>query len=271
MTFRSLGYATDIAILQLGGSEVTDEGDALIVRSPHSPTFWWGNFLLLDRAPEHGSASAWVDRFHHAFPTSRHIAIGINETRADDDTLQGFRDLGLEVEYSTVMTTQAVTPPARINSAAIYRPLVSEDDWAQSVDVRCACNDMGLEPVSYRAYVSDKTASNRRLMAAGHGQWFGAFVDGRLACQMGLFRAGEGLARFQSVETHPDFRRQGLAANLVFTVSRFGLDELRASTLVMVADPDYFAIDLYRSVGFSDTETQFHISRRPPEDVVSDS
>jgi hypothetical protein len=33
----------------------------------------------------------------------------------------------------------------------------------------------------------------------------------------------------------------------------------------MVADPNYFAIDLYRAVGFAPTETQIQIER-PPAD-----
>nr|MBA2558703.1 GNAT family N-acetyltransferase [Propionibacteriales bacterium] len=34
-------------------------------------------------------------------------------------------------------------------------------------------------------------------------------------------------------------------------------------TLVMVADPDYPAIRLYRSLGFVDTETQLQAERPP--------
>ena len=68
---------------------------------------------------------------------------------------------------------------------------------------------------------------------------------------MGLVTAGPALARFQLVETHPDVRGRGLAGTLVHHVSRYGFDTLGAETLVMVADPEYLAIRLYRSVGFS--------------------
>ena len=37
---------------------------------------------------------------------------------------------------------------------------------------------------------------------------------------------------------------------------RYAFDERGARTLVMVADPDYLAIRVYRSVGFDDTEVQ---------------
>ena len=41
-----------------------------------------------------------------------------------------------------------------------------------------------------------------------------------------------------------------------------GLD---ARTLVMVADPEYLAIRVYRSVGFADTEVQIGTERKPEE------
>jgi predicted GNAT family acetyltransferase len=140
---------------------------------------------------------------------------------------------------------------------------VSDDDWAQSVELRVACIDEGLDPAGYRIFAERRGATMRALVALGHGGWFGAFVDGRLVSQMGLIKAGSQLARFQSVETDPGFRRQGLAGSLVHHVSRVGFDEFGASTLVMVADPDYFAIDLYRAVGFEVTEAQLQVERRP--------
>lgn len=45
--------------------------------------------------------------------------------------------------------------------------------------------------------------------------------------------------------------------------SRRGFEEFGAETLVMVADPNYFAINLYRAVGFSSTETQLQVERPP--------
>jgi predicted GNAT family acetyltransferase len=107
--------------------------------------------------------------------------------------------------------------------------------------------------------VKARVQNTQMIVAAGHGAWFGAFIEGRLVAQMGLIAGGRGVARFQSVETDPDFRRRGLAGSLVHYVSQYGFHELGARTLVMVADPDYFAIDLYRSVGFAATETQLQI------------
>ena len=163
------------------------------------------------------------------------------------------------------MTATAVHPPAHPNGEADYRTLESEGDWSQSIELTLACNDE-YEPVSHRTFVERRVASNRVLVEAGHGAWFGAFLDGALVSQMGLVTAGPALARFQLVETHPDVRGRGLAGTLVNHVSRYGFDTLGAETLVMVADPEYLAIRLYRSVGFSDSESQLQVERKPAED-----
>jgi ribosomal protein S18 acetylase RimI-like enzyme len=259
----SLGYRTDLALLELGGSEIEDRGDHVVVRSPHNPTFWWGNFLLLAAAPAPEEAAGWLETFAREFPDAEHLALGVDSVDGSPDTLAPFVDRGLRVEASAVMTATRVHEPPRPNRDAEYRPLASEDDWQQLVDVRMACNDDGHEPTGYREFVVAKVATTRRLVEAGHGAWFGAFEAGRLLSTMGLFRAGTGLARFQNVETVPEARGRGLAGTLVHHASTYGLTELGAGTLVMVADPDYLAIRIYRSVGFAETEVQLGAEKPP--------
>jgi predicted GNAT family acetyltransferase len=162
------------------------------------------------------------------------------------------------------MSASAVHEPPRPNREATYRQLTSDGDWAQSVDLTLVCHDEQDVPAN-REFATRKAATNRTLVAAGHGAWFGGFLDGALVAQMGLFSASPGLARFQSVETHPDARGRGLAGTLVHHVSRYGFDELAARTLVMVADPDYLAVRVYRSVGFSDGERQLQAEQQPAE------
>jgi ribosomal protein S18 acetylase RimI-like enzyme len=260
----SLGYRTDLALLQLGGSEIAERDDHIVVRSPDNPTYWWGNFLLLRSTPAVEATDTWLSRFVSEFPGAEHVALGVDGVDHDLVELRGFAERGLSVELETVMTATTVHEPRRPNRDATYRQVESDADWAQSVELRMACNDE-FEPGAHRVYAERSTETNRALVRAGRGAWFGAFQDGQLLSQLGLYGAGAGRARFQHVETHPDARRRGLAGSLVHHVSRYGLDELGAATLVMVADPGYVAIDLYRSVGFRDTESQLSIERRPPK------
>ncbi|MDQ2792355.1 MAG: GNAT family N-acetyltransferase [Actinomycetota bacterium] len=263
MELTSLGYRTDIALLRLGGTQIEDLGDYLVVRSPHNPAHWWGNFLLLAHIPSADASQSWLNRFAAAFPGAEHVALGFDGQHGSVADLGWFAGQGFNAEAQTVMTASEVHEPARLNTYAVYRGLSSDEDWAQSVELRVRCNEGAFEPRAYCAYVTANAQSHRGLVDAGHGGWFGAFVDGQLVSQMGLFSAGPRLARFQSVETDPDHRRRGLAGSLVHHASRYGFGVLSARTLVMVADPNYFAIDLYRAVGFVATETQLQIERQP--------
>jgi ribosomal protein S18 acetylase RimI-like enzyme len=154
-----------------------------------------------------------------------------------------------------------VHEPPRPHLGATYRPLESDADWAQQIEVARAGEDVGYD----LPFVTARTRADRRLVDGGYGAWWGAFEGDRLLASMGLFTASEGLARFQNVKTHPDARGRGLAGTLVHRVSRYGFEELGARTLVMVADPDYLAIRIYRSVGFAETERQLQAQRKPVE------
>ena len=255
MDVVSLGYRTDLALLSAGGSVVEDRGDHVVVRSPHNPTHWWGNFLLLDRSPAVQDASPWLERFVAAFPEAGHVAIGVDGTTGSVPDLASWSAAGLVVEAQAVTTATSVRPPRRC-ARTVCRAVTSDADWAQSVELRVRCHDGPEEPAVFRAYAAAQARTRRQLVEAGRGMWFGAFDGDRLVCHQGLFDAGPGLARFQSVETDPEHRRQGLAGSLVAHASRYGFEVLGARTLVMVADPAYHAIDLYRSLGFVVSETQ---------------
>lgn len=260
MEIRSLGYRSDIALLGYGGSVVEDRGTHLVVRSPHNPRFWWGNFLLLRRMPTAAEASGWMAEFERALPGAEHRAFGIDVTTGDGDDLAGLAAVGLTPDVSVVMTATEVHEPARRDAEAAYRPLRSDDDWQQQVALTIAGSERHAGDLEF---VLARTASDRLLVEQGRGAWWGAFLGGRLMSSMGLFVASEGLARFQNVKTHPDARGRGLAGTLVHRVSRYGLDELGATTLVMVADPEYAAIRIYRAVGFTDSERQLGCDRAP--------
>ena len=256
MDVRSLGYRTDLALLRLGGSEVEDRGTHLVVRTPANPTFHWGNFLLLPRPPEPGHADHWVETFEREFPDALHRAFGVDGTEGTVGDLAPFAELGYDTDASSVMTARGVHPPARPNPEAEVRPLVSDatgpSTWSWRSSARTSTTPWSSPP---------RAEAHRRNIEKGHGRWFGAFLDGRLVASLGIFTAADGLARFQEVKTHPEARGQGLAGTLVHAAGRHALDEMGAETLVIVADPDYLAIRVYRSVGFDDTETQLGASR----------
>ena len=259
MQVRSLGFQTDLMLRRLAGASVADRGDHLVVVTPSNPAFYWGNFVLLERPPAEGDAARWLDVFAAAFPEARHVAIGIDGTDGRTGDIDPLREAGLELEVNVVLTASELRgdQPTGVD----VRPLVSDDDWRQAVDVRVAAYDD--ETSNHRDFVQRKFAEARELVAAGHGRYFGGFVDGTVRASLGIFTGDQNVARYQNVETHPDYRRRGLARALLLAAATAARTELDAETLVIVAEPDYFAIELYRSVGFADAERQVQLQRPP--------
>ena len=159
------------------------------------------------------------------FPEARHRTFGIDGTEGNIDDLAPFTALGLEAEASSVMTAVTVHEPPRPNTDATYRPLTSDDDWAQQVEVSRAGEDIGYD----LPFVTAKTRADRRRSSRGTA------LGGERSRAAGCCRRWRcpppppGLARFQSVKTHPDARGRGLAGTLVHRVSRYGFEELGAS------------------------------------------
>jgi GNAT superfamily N-acetyltransferase len=253
----SLGFRTDVALRALEGAEVADRGDYLVVRTPGNPEFWWGNFLLLAQVPRPGEAGAWLDRFATEFPAARHIALGV-DTAEDGPVPEDLSAAGLAVEHLAVLTAAQPNSPPHPNIDAEIRLLDSDADWRQSVELAIRCHDAD-EP----AFLERRAMARRRLTQTGAGAWFGAFTDGRLQAQLGLFDVGDGCARYQHVETDPGARRRGLAGTLLWAAGRYGREVLGTCTFVIVADPADVAIRIYQACGFIPREAQLSFDRPP--------
>jgi hypothetical protein len=109
------------------------------------------------------------------------------------------------------MTSTDLRCPARVSDWVSIRALKTESDWEKAVDNQVVCREPEEEETGYRAFRQRQMDRYWKMVEAGLGDWLGAFVDQRLVADLGVFHA-EGVGRFQSVETHPDFRAEGLQA-----------------------------------------------------------
>ncbi|GGV45171.1 N-acetyltransferase [Actinomadura cremea] len=254
MKVRSLAFRTDLLLRRLAGSVILDRPSHQVVRTPANPSFWWGNFVLVapDALPEAPAL------FAAEFPEASHVAIGVDGTEGEAGWHAEWERLGISVETDTVLTASSLEVPARPAQADLRT--LNEADWEQAARLRHACDES--EPSEENtAFRTAKLAEERRLCEAGDITWFGAFVDGEMRAGLGVVLDGRGLARYQHVETHPAFRRRGLASSLVLFAGVRALAK-GARTLVIVADPDAEAIGIYRSLGFTDTERQVRLQHR---------
>ena len=262
MDVVSLGWRTDLMVRRLAGSVVEDRGDHIVVSTPANPGFHFGNLLLLAEVPAEAEVAGWLARFRDTFPYAEHVAFGIDGAEGRVGSWPG-----LQVEVDIVLT--ATELPSRPSSPAMaIRTLVTDKDWQQTVALELVCHGDDQSP-GHALFVQRRVDEQRALALAGHGAWFGAFPDGTLRASLGLVSDGRGFARYQNVQTQPEFRRQGLATQLVHEAGVYGLSApgvpgaRDAQTLVIVADPDDVAIRIYRSLGFVDRERQVQLWRAP--------
>jgi GNAT superfamily N-acetyltransferase len=259
-----LGFGTDLAIRQIEGSHV-ERGDGFWrIRTPANPTFYWGNFLLLDDVASEIKIESVVALYASQLPNAAHVAIGIDGGAVNVERYRGFRNHGIEVESAAILTasTRDITPGP---SPVVVRALESDDDWRQYVEVGLATRESYFEESAYRRYLTDGVAQRRLAASTGRALWLGAFVENELAAHLGIYDCGDGIARYQKIETFPGFQRRGYASALIRSAAQHAREVFDSQTLVIAADPNYHAINLYRSLGFVQTETQLQMQRIAPQ------
>ena len=263
MEIRSLAFRTDLMVRRLAGSHVSEHPDHLVVRTPHNPDFWWGNFVLVGTPERSGGPREWRALFDRELPDAGHVAIGL-------DTLDGWAGppdelaaIGVAADVFEVLTAGELREPPHPHREAVCRPLAGDADWAAALELTLAVWRAEGEdsPVQAR-FAERRLAEARGLAAAGAGRRYGAFVDGELRASLGVVAGEDGLARFQTVETHPDWRRRGIAGTLVHAAGMSAL-AAGARTLVIVAEQEGTPIRLYRSLGFAARERQVELNALP--------
>ncbi len=272
----SLGWRTHLMFPRFD-AQVLPQADHITVRTPHNPGFWWGNFLLYDRAPREGDAAAWIAAFDAEIgqqqPESAHCTFGI-EGPADFALPADFAAAGFTKERSTILVLQPdMLDPALPPLPRDLRVRVAElpGRTPELLDLQVA-TDEGAHPVDgYRLFRERQMQRYAAMQDAGLGHWFGVFArtpqGEQLVADCGLFRprrGGGGTARFQNVGTHPDWRRRGIATALVHAVCRHGFRVMRDDTLVIAADPLNPAIRLYEAIGFEHDHDIATLVRKPP-------
>ncbi len=262
MHVTSLGFRTDLRLLEMTGSVVEDRGTHLVIRTPDNPTYFWGNFLLLRELPVPGGEREVVGAFQTEFPQAEHVSIGVDGTEDLTEALQPFVEAGMEIDCGTVLTTGTLVAPRPVADDVVVRPLSSDDDWEARARLSQQLYPQTDEAV-FMAFARGKNDQERSLVGQGVGQRFGAFVADELVSTAGIFTTHAGIARYQSVETHHDHRRQGLASAVVHAAGEHALATYGVETLVIAAETDGDAIGIYRRLGFADVERHNTLERRP--------
>ena len=257
MKVHSLGYRTDLIFPAFDG-EIINRGDYLVIKTPSNPSFYWGNFLLFKNPPREGDYLRWRELFAREIGTPPHVehqAFGWDTTKDQSGFIGPFLDAGYQIERSVVLTALREDLIPKSSPGITIRRLRSEDDWNQSIENQVLCREPVFSEDGYRVFRQEQAKRYQEMVSGDRGAWFGAFSGNQLVGDLGIFCSGE-LGRYQSVGTHPDFRRRGIAGTLVHKAGLYAFDHHNVETLVIVAEADCPAQRLYQSIGFKFAEYQ---------------
>jgi GNAT superfamily N-acetyltransferase len=189
--------------------------------------------------------------------------MGIDSPSGESGAADQLGAAGIRTQLTSVLTATTLCKPTVTPPEVEFRALKSDQDWRRALEMHLTSDEDAGTPAddAHRDYSERRMRVARRVCEEGHGAWYGAFWGEEMVAGLGIFSGGPGVGRFQSVDTHPSHRREGLARNLVFAAGEWARQHLGAGELVIAADPDYFAIDIYRSLGFQQLERQVQLER----------
>jgi GNAT superfamily N-acetyltransferase len=262
VTIQSLGLRTTLLFARFAG-HVIDRGHYTLVQTPQNPGFHWGNFIILDGAPQAGSLRDWTELFDREFrfyKEPHHRLFVWEDLERSHGDLSEFIQAGFEHETSIVLSAPVLRGPRFAQTEARVRPVATDRDWDEVVQLQVQCGDPAFSGPEYLRFKQRQFLDYRRMAEAGMGAWFGAYLGGKLVGDLGIFFEGE-VGRYQNVETHPDYRGQGICGHLVHQAGLAALARSGIRQLVIVADPGYHAARIYDSVGFRPRETIHALAR----------
>ena len=272
-SINSLVWATDIDVLAPDHTVERRDG-YWVVQSPSNPTFWWGNFLVMDDAPAPNDGERWEQLFAREFaarPEVTHRSFAWDRVdgeigAAEDELVAG--GYVLEPTCGLIAAAGQIEEHPGANEEVEVRMLDPDGDeplWEGVIDVQMAGSDQefaGSLREYHLTFLRRRQAEHRAIFRAGRGGWYVALLDGGVAGSLGVV-VTERRARYQAVDTAEAFRRRGIARRLVVDAARDALSKHPIDHFVIAADPDYHAIGIYEGVGFERVELVTGALRKP--------
>jgi ribosomal protein S18 acetylase RimI-like enzyme len=243
---RSLALTTELALAASRG-RVTDRGDYLVVETPDNPGYYDGNALVMPAAPQVGEVAFWMRRFADELgknPAIKHVTLWWDGTKGDLGAIDELRAAGFVVMTNEVMVADTVS--VALEPTLPIREL-SPDEVLATADLAYTIGDRHDD--SYRLFLDRRAAWHRELVLRNAATFWGAFHGDGLVASLGLAWLDEALARYQDVQTHPSYRKRGLASALLVTSARAAFQRA-CEHVVIVVEPGTEASRIYERLGF---------------------
>lgn len=232
--------------------EFSDHGDYVVYRSDTFRNYYGGNGIDI-HVPGDKALADWETTFHRFFDPSQfeHITFTFPHREDFARLIEQAKDARYHVTYDTYMFVDTTEHCAPMPEGLEIHKLSSEDDWQRLGEFYSQSYEDGdwYDP---DATGPDRLFEKTRFTSEAIGiDWYYLTRTGEreILASLGIFEH-QGICRLQAVETDRNHRRQGLATALVSFAIEEAIDRRGTAGLALCADSDYYAVDLYRKLGF---------------------
>jgi GNAT superfamily N-acetyltransferase len=260
---RSLALLTDLGVLA-SRARITVRRDYIVVETPDQPGWTDGNFLVLQQRAAPGELAQWCQRFQDELGARRAVSLRCDDAGGKLADEAELRSAGFSLDLHQLMVADEVRAQAP-------SPLPTREIAPHELDATCelAWQISDRHDEAYRAFLAAHARWLASTVADGRARFVGAFDGTTLVASLGVFPIGT-IARYQQVQTHPSYRRRGLAGTLLAQAAGLCTGVERFAIL---AELDSAAAGMYGRVGFRAVEltaraTRFPTSARGPNPEV---
>lgn len=260
MKIQNYGYLTDCILHRYRG-EIKERSDHLVIRTPSNPTHYWGNLLLFKEPPCDGDCDKMIDAYHSEFgAASGHVAIGWESQELG--VVSEFKEKGYDVMEDIVLKLDHPRTPSRLNNGLIIEKIEDESQWNDVLELQAKEYVTWDSSEGFGVFRKRLLEGLRNLKNQGHGEWWGAYSEGKLIGSMGLyFDISRKVGRFQLVDTDSDHRRKGVCGTLLHHIVQDAYENSESPELFIVTEQDNPSARVYESVGFKRIQKMHGVSR----------
>lgn len=236
----------------------------LVYRSVRFPRFYGANGIEFERRDSRSLADCEA-LFDGYFSRAEyeHKTFTFDDAPEYQGLIADAAENGYHVMKNVYLFAREPAPDVVIPESTVLRKVDSEARWhllEKFYDLMSVGYDWYDETVTRELFEKTRVTSE----AIGI-EWFYLSPSDRdeIWCKLGMFSHG-GVCRLQDVGTRPDLRRRGLARGLVN--SSIGMARDVSQGVIVCAEEDYHALDLYRNLGFRDLGTSMQLTWYEPND-----
>lgn len=259
----NLGYQTDFIARKLDG-EFIKKDSYIVARMPRNPTFHWGNLLIFKNEPQEGDFDLWISAHMDEFGEhSGHVTFGWESQKVG--CIDKFVQNGFKLQSESVLVLKKLIQSRISRESLNIRKIDTDQDWEAVLELQIHVSGGSSPSKEYVEFLTRGFETYRKLSEEGWGDWWGAFLDDTLVGDMGLYFDDQfETGRFQSVETHPDYRRAGICSELLHSVASDALGRHSNVKLVICAEHESNAEKVYFKLGFSSDQLQHGVCLPSP-------